>query len=61
MAPNVLAVAPRDCIMLEGNPVTEGRLVAAGCRVRTYPGREISLNCEGGPTCLTRPLRRFSG
>src|SRR3989442_426101 len=58
MGPNVLAVAPRDCIMLEGNPVTQGRLEDAGCRVRTYRGREISLKAEGGATCLTRPILR---
>jgi N-dimethylarginine dimethylaminohydrolase len=58
MAPNVLAVAPRDCIMLEGNPVTQQRLEDAGCGVRTYVGNEISLKAEGGATCLTRPLLR---
>jgi dimethylargininase len=58
MAPNVLAIAPRDCIMLEGNPVTQDRLKEAGCLVRTYRGREISLKAEGGATCLTRPVLR---
>ena len=58
MAPNVLALAPGDCLMLEGNPVTRRRLEAAGCRVSTYRGREISLKAEGGPTCLTRPILR---
>lgn len=58
MATNVLAVAPRDCIMLQGNPITRARLEAAGCRVRTYKGDEISLKAEGGATCLTRPIRR---
>jgi dimethylargininase len=58
MAPNVLAVAPRDCIMLEGSPVTQERLRDAGCRVRTYRGNEISLKAEGGATCLTRPVLR---
>src|SRR2546425_239853 len=58
MAPNVLAVAPRDCIMLEGNPVTQQRLTEAGCHVRTYRGNEISLKAEGGATCLTRPILR---
>ncbi len=57
-APNVLAIAPRRCLMLEGNPVTRGRLEAAGCEVLTYRGCEISLRAEGGPTCLTRPLWR---
>lgn len=58
MAPNVLAVKPRDCIMLEGNPVTKEHLEQAGCRVRTYCGNEISLKAEGGATCLTRPTLR---
>ncbi|HEV8577820.1 MAG TPA: arginine deiminase family protein [Thermoanaerobaculia bacterium] len=56
--PNVLALAPRKVLMLEGNPVTRRRLEEAGCEVLTYRGREISLKAEGGPTCLTRPLWR---
>ena len=56
--PNVLALAPRKLLMLEGNPVTRRRLEAAGCEVATYRGREISLKAEGGPTCLTRPVWR---
>lgn len=58
MGPNVLALAPRDCLMLAGNPLTRQRLEKAGCRVRIYEGREISLKAEGGPTCLTRPILR---
>ena len=57
-ATNVLALAPRDLVMLQGNPVTEDRLRAAGCRVQTYRGDEISLKAEGGATCLTRPVLR---
>jgi dimethylargininase len=60
MGPNVLALAPRHCVMLEGNPVTRARLEAEGCRVQTYRGEEISLKAEGGPTCLTRPVWRAS-
>ncbi len=58
MGPNVLAVAPRQCVMLAGNPITQQRLEAAGCQVWTYQGDEISLKAEGGATCLTRPLLR---
>ncbi|GAB4429270.1 MAG: dimethylarginine dimethylaminohydrolase family protein [Chloroflexi bacterium OHK40] len=58
MGTNVLALAPGECVMLEGNPVTRARLTAAGCEVRTYVGREISLKAEGGATCLTRPVLR---
>ena len=58
MGANVLALAPRVCLMVEGNPVTQSRLEAAGARVQTYAGTEISLKGGGGPTCLTRPLER---
>jgi dimethylargininase len=58
MATNVLALAPRKCLMLEGNPLTKHLLEDAGCEVMTYRGNEISLKAEGGPTCLTRPLWR---
>jgi dimethylargininase len=58
MGPNVLALAPGKCLMLEGNPITRQRLEEAGCQVLTYKGNEISLKAEGGPTCLTRPILR---
>ena len=58
MGPNVLALAPRRCLTIEGNPVTKERLVAAGCEVLTYRGEELSLKAEGGATCLTRPILR---
>jgi N-dimethylarginine dimethylaminohydrolase len=58
MGANVLALAPRVCVMLENNLVTRQRLESAGCRVQTYSGRELSLKAEGGATCLTRPILR---
>jgi N-dimethylarginine dimethylaminohydrolase len=58
MGCNVLAVAPRKCIMVEGNPKTKKALEAAGCEVFAYKGDEISVKGGGGPTCLTRPLLR---
>jgi N-dimethylarginine dimethylaminohydrolase len=58
MGTNVLAIAPRVSLILEGNPVTEQALRDAGCRVITYKGDEITLKSEGGPTCLTRPVLR---
>ncbi len=60
MGCNVLAVAPRVCIMVDGNPESVRRLEAAGATVHTYKGNEISRKGEGGPTCLTRPLVRGS-
>ncbi len=61
MATNVLAVAPGVCIMLDGNPVTQSRLEAAGVQVSTYPGQDLCLKGGGGPTCLTRPILRVAG
>jgi len=58
MACNVLAVRPRQVIMLEGNPVTQRALERHGCEVHRYHGSEISLKGDGGPTCLTQPLLR---
>ena len=58
MAGNVLALAPRRCVMMQGNPITKGRLEDAGVDVETYAGGEISAKGCGGPTCLTRPLLR---
>jgi N-dimethylarginine dimethylaminohydrolase len=59
MGANVLAVAPRVCVMLNGNPRTRAALEHAGAVVRVYDGDEISLKGGGGPTCLTRPLARI--
>ena len=61
MGANVLAIAPRECIMVAGNPITQSRLEAAGARVHAYRGENISVKGEGGPTCLTRPLLRAEG
>ena len=58
MGPNVLAIKPGLCLMLEGNPITQQHLETAGCTVLTYEGAEISLKAEGGATCLTRPILR---
>ena len=58
MGANVLALAPRRCVALEGNPITRARLEGAGAEVAVYDGPEISLKGGGGPTCLTRPIRR---
>ena len=59
MGCNVLAIAPRHCIMVEGNLITQKRLEDVGCKVDTYKGDEISFKGGGGPTCLTRPLLRL--
>ena len=62
MGPNVLALAPRVALAVEGNPETRRRMERAGVEVFVYEGSEISRKGEGGPTCLTKPiLRRGEG
>ena len=58
MGANVLALGPRRCVMIAGNPQTRARLERAGAQALEYVGREISLKGGGGPTCLTRPVER---
>ena len=58
LAPNVLALGPRDLVMLAGNPKTAERLRAAGCRVQEIEGSDVAVKGSGGPTCLTLPLQR---
>jgi N-dimethylarginine dimethylaminohydrolase len=58
LAANVLALGPRDLVMLAGNPKTAERLRAAGCRVQEIEGSDVAIKGSGGPTCLTLPLQR---
>ena len=55
---NVLAIAPRVCIVIEGVPRIKKLMEAEGCKVFVYPGKELSYRGTGGPTCLTCPLHR---
>lgn len=59
MGCNVLAIAPRECMIVKGNPITKRLLEANGCKVHEYEGQEISVKGGGGPTCLTRPIERY--
>lgn len=55
---NVLATAPRRCVAVDGFPNTVSLLRTAGCEVTVFDADRLCLPCEGGPTCLTRPLLR---
>jgi N-dimethylarginine dimethylaminohydrolase len=57
MGANVLALAPRVTLAVDGNPETRARLERAGVEVEVYEGPELSKG-DGGPTCLTQPLLR---
>ena len=59
MGCNVLALAPRVCLMVDGNLKTKKALEDVGCKVIVYKGEEISVKGGGGPTCLTRPVYRY--
>jgi arginine deiminase len=58
MAANILALGPRRCLALSGNPLMREMLEKEAMEVIEYRGEEISLKGQGGPTCLTRPLYR---
>lgn len=55
---NVLALAPRVCVIPQGNPITKQQLLDAGAIVYEYKGNEITVKGTGGPTCLTCPVVR---
>jgi N-dimethylarginine dimethylaminohydrolase len=58
MGCNVLAIASRHVICVDGNPETVDRMKSAGLKVEVLNAQDISRKGEGGPTCLTRPLVR---
>lgn len=55
---NVLPTAPREVIAVAGFPKTQAAMEAAGCAVTTFEADALCIACEGGPTCLTRPILR---
>jgi dimethylargininase len=55
---NVLATSPRKVIAVEGFDGTVQLMRDARCEVTTFNADELCIPCEGGPTCLTRPLLR---
>jgi dimethylargininase len=58
LSTNILAMAPGKCLMLSGLPKTRNALIRVGIKVEVFDGNELCIGCEGGPTCLTRPLLR---
>ncbi|CAN7170678.1 dimethylarginine dimethylaminohydrolase family protein [Mesorhizobium sp. LjRoot246] len=55
---NVLPTAPRQVIAVAGFPRTAVAMEAAGCAVSIFEADALCIACEGGPTCLTRPVLR---
>ncbi|MBA8902803.1 arginine deiminase family protein [Phyllobacterium sp. P30BS-XVII] len=55
---NVLPTAPYEVIAVAGFEKTKAAMEAAGCTVTTFEADALCIACEGGPTCLTRPVFR---
>lgn len=59
LSTNVLAIAPGACLMLDNLPKTAKVLRNSGIKVTTFRAPALCIGCEGGPTCLIRPLYRI--
>ena len=59
LSTNILATSPGNCIMIDSLPQTRSALEKEGIKIRVFKGDELCVACEGGPTCLTRPLYRL--
>lgn len=55
---NILAIAPGECIMIDGFPQTRKLLEEVGIKVQVFTGDALCIGCEGGPTCMSRPIYR---
>ncbi len=55
---NVLPLKPRDVVMVAGFEGTKRAMEQAGCKVTIFAADALCIPCEGGPTCLTRPILR---
>ncbi|WP_375589313.1 arginine deiminase family protein [Hoeflea alexandrii] len=55
---NVLALTPGEVIMVDGFSKTRVLMEQAGCKVTSFNADALCIPCEGGPTCLTRPVWR---
>lgn len=55
---NVLPTSPSKVIAVAGFPKTKAAMEAAGCTVEIFEADALCIACEGGPTCLTRPILR---
>ena len=58
LSANVLALSPGECLMIQGFPKTYEILKDHGIQIEVFEAEALCVGCEGGPTCLTRPLLR---
>lgn len=55
---NILALSPGECVMVDGFPKTRAALESMGIGIQVFQGDALCIGCEGGPTCLSRPILR---
>ena len=55
---NILALSPRNLVLMEGYPKTAELLIKSKCELNLFSGKELCIKTEGGATCLTRPIWR---
>lgn len=58
LACNILALGPRHCLAVAGNPRVRRELERRGATVEEFPDRQLGLNMGGGPTCLVQAVLR---
>ena len=58
LAVNILALSPRNLVVMKGYPKTIDLLIKSGCKINLFSGDELCIKNEGGATCLTRPIWR---
>ena len=56
LAVNILALSPRNLVVMKGYPKTIDLLIKSGCKINLFSGSELCIKAEGGATCLTRPI-----
>ena len=59
LAVNILALAPRNIILMDNNIKTCESLLKENCNLNLFSGNELCIKMQGGPTCLTRPILRI--
>jgi N-dimethylarginine dimethylaminohydrolase len=54
---NILPIGSDELLIVSGNASTSFKLRSLGFRVTAMPADNLCILGDGGPTCLTRPLR----
>lgn len=55
---NILTIRPNEVVLAAGNSGIEAQLRAHNVKVHLFSGEHVAIRGDGGPTCLTAPLRR---